>query len=98
MKQEEEETLDEFHTRLQIAAKYCEVGDTQEKEVKAQIELGTSSKKIRRYSFCNPSVKLNDLLTYGRTIHETERQAVRIEKNSTGAPQLDDEVRLQSAV
>jgi hypothetical protein len=37
------ETMDEFHTRLQIGAKYCEFGENQGKEIKAQIELGTSN-------------------------------------------------------
>ena len=83
MKQEHHETLDDFHTRLQIAAKYCEFGDNHEKEVKAQIELGTSNKKIRRYSFRNPTTNLVDLLAYARTLHETEQQALGIENSST---------------
>ena len=41
MKQEEGEAIDEFHTRLQIGAKYCEFGESQGNEIKAQIELGT---------------------------------------------------------
>ena len=30
LKQESHETVDEFHTRLQIASKYCEFGDNKE--------------------------------------------------------------------
>ena len=47
LKQEFEETVDEFHTRLQIAAKYCDFGDNLDKELKAQIEFGTSDKKLQ---------------------------------------------------
>ena len=32
LKQESHETVDEYHTRLQIASKYCEFGDNKEKE------------------------------------------------------------------
>ena len=78
LKQESHETV-EFHTRLQIASKYCEFGDNKEKEIKAQIELGTSNKKLRRYSFRTPGLTLTQLLDYARTLYETERQAKGIE-------------------
>ena len=79
LKQESHETVDEFHTRLQIASKYCKFGDNKEKEIKAQIELGTSNKKLRRYSFRTPGLTLTQLLDYARTLYETERQAKGIE-------------------
>ena len=62
LKQESHETVDEFHTRLQIASKYCKFGDNKQKEIKAQIELGTSNKKLRRYSFRTPGLTLTQLL------------------------------------
>jgi hypothetical protein len=79
LKQEIHETVDAFHSRLQIAAKYCEFGGNKDKEIKAQIELGTTSKKLRRYSFRSPALSLTELLDYARTIHETEKQAKGIE-------------------
>ena len=87
MTQHDGETIDEFHTRLQMGAKYCEFGENQQREIKSQIELGTSNKKLRRYSFRNPSISLDDLLTYARTFDETERQARGIEgaKGETSA-------------
>ena len=87
MKQHDGEIIDEFHTRLQMDAKYCEFGENQQKEIKSQIELGTSNKKLRCYSFRNPSISLDDLLTYARTFEETERQACGIEgpKGETSA-------------
>ena len=60
MKQHDDETIDEFHTRLQMGAKYCEFGENQQRDIKSQIELGTSNKKLRRYSFRNPSISLED--------------------------------------
>ena len=64
---------------MQIASKYCEFGDNKEKEIKAQIEVGTSNKKSRRYSFHTPGLTLTQLLDYARTLYETERQAKGIE-------------------
>ena len=68
--------MDEFHNRLQIAANYCDFGDKLDKELKAQIEFGTSDKKLRRHSFRYPELKLADLLAYARTMHETGGQAI----------------------
>ena len=82
MKQEPNETIDEFHTRLQMASKYCEFGENKEKEIKAQIELGTINKKLRRYSFRTPALTLTELLDYTRTLHETEKQARGIEAST----------------
>ena len=78
MKQNEEKAIDEFatkFTRFQISDKYCEFGETQEQEVKAENEMGTSCEKIPPFSFRNHFVKLVDLLTFTRTLHETEKQA-----------------------
>ena len=82
LKQEPNETIDEFHTRLQMASKYYEIGENKEKEIKAQIELGTINKKLRRYSFRTPELTLTELLDYARTLHETEKQARGIEAST----------------
>ena len=82
LKQEPNETIDEFHTRLQMASKYYEFGENKEKEIKAQIELGTINKKLRRYSFRTPALTLTELLDYARTSHKTEKQARGIEANT----------------
>ncbi len=86
LKQEAHETVDDFHTRLQIASKYCEFGENKDKEIKAQIELGTTSKKLRRYSFRSPGLSLTELLNHARTIYETEKQAKGIETTSRDPP------------
>ena len=88
LKQETHETVDEFDTRLQIAAKYCEFGTNKDKEIKAQIELGTTSKKLRRYSYRSPALSLTELLNYARTIYETDKRAKGIEATSPESPIL----------
>ena len=65
-KQQVTESIDQYHTRLQKLAKHCQFADT-EKEIKAQIELGTTSKKLRRHAFRTPDLSLADMLQYGRT-------------------------------
>ena len=102
MKQEPNETIDEFHTRPQMASKYCEFGENKEKEIKAQIELGTISKKLRRYSFRTPTLTLTELLDYARTLHETEKQAKGIEAKTQHSPMspsnvYDDVNKVQSS-
>jgi hypothetical protein len=79
------ESIDEYHTRLQIAAKYCEFHD-HDTEIKLQIELGTSSKKLRQHSFRHPSLTLTDLISYARTLAETEKQASGIANSSFNMP------------
>ncbi|XP_028416349.1 uncharacterized protein LOC114540276 [Dendronephthya gigantea] len=102
LKHESHETVDDFHTRLQIAAKYCEFGDNKDKEIKAQIELGTINKKLRRYSFRTPALSLTEILNYARTLHETEKQAKGIEGVPRNSPKsccdnsADDVHKVQS--
>ena len=48
--QNSDETLDQYHIRLVQKPKYCEFANI-DGEIKAQIELGTTSKQLRRYAF-----------------------------------------------
>jgi hypothetical protein len=59
-----DETLDQYHVRLVQKAKYCEFSNL-DAEIKAQIELGTNSKQLRRYAFRKPKLTLAELLDYG---------------------------------
>ena len=59
--QQQGETLDKCHTRLQIAVKYCEFTNVTA-EINSQLELGTTNKKIRRHAFRNPDLTLTQLL------------------------------------
>ncbi len=74
------ESIDEYHTRLQIVAKYCEFHD-HDTEIKLRIELRASSKKLRQHSFRNSSLTLTQLISYARTLAETEKQAFGIANN-----------------
>ena len=53
-----------------------------ERDLKSQIELGTSNKKVRRYAFRSPDLKVKALLLYARTLEYTKLQA----KDSEHAP------------
>ena len=59
-------------------SKYCEFEEP-DKEIKAQIELGTISKQLRRHAFRNPKLTLSELLAFGRTQEITENDATGIE-------------------
>ena len=76
--QHEDETVDQFASRLRELSAHCEFHDV-ERELKSQIELGTSNKKVRRYAFRSPDLKLEELLLYARTLEHTELQAKDIE-------------------
>ena len=74
------ETLDQYHIRLVQKAKYCEFADI-DGEIKAQIELGTTSKQLRRYAFRHTKLTLVEFLDYGRTLETVEEDASGIEKH-----------------
>ena len=64
---------------------HCEFHD-HDTEIKLQIELGTSSKKFWQHSFRNSSLTLTELISYARTLAETEKQAFGIANNSFKMP------------
>ena len=76
--QQEDETVDQFASRLRELSAHCEFHDV-ERELKSQIELGTTNKKVRRYAFRSPDLTLEELLLYVRTLEHTELQAKDIE-------------------
>ena len=80
-KQRVDETLDQYHVRLVQMSKYCEF-EKPDKELNAQIELGTISKQLRRHAFRNPKLTLSELLAFGRTQEITESDAKGIEHGS----------------
>ena len=75
-----DETLDQYHIRFVQKAKYCEFADIN-REIKAQIELGTTSKQLQRYAFRHPKLTLVELLDYGRTLETVQEDASGIEKH-----------------
>ena len=50
-------------------------------EIKAQIDLETTSEQLRRYAFRHPKLTLAELLDYGRTLETVEQDASGIYKH-----------------
>ena len=80
-KQENDETLDQFHTRLLHLSKYCEFVDLN-RELKSQVIFGCGSCRVRRKALQEHGLMLNDILTYAHTIETSEQQAVSMEQNN----------------
>ena len=83
-----DETLDQYHVRLVQKAKYCEFSNL-DTEIKAQIELGTNSKQLRRYAFWKPKLTLAELLDYGRMLETVEDNACGVEQHMNETPTKD---------
>jgi hypothetical protein len=84
-----DETLDQYHVRLVQKAKCCEFSNL-DTEIKAQIELGTKSKQLRRYAFRKPKLTLAELLDYmdGR-LKLLKRMRAELSKNMNETPMKD---------
>ena len=77
-KQENNETISAFHTRLRQLAVICEFDDI-DREIKTQIVQGCSSHKLRKKVFENPSYTLTQLLDAGKAMELSKTQAATIE-------------------
>ena len=71
--QKEEESLDDFHTRLQLTADGCEFKD-KELEIKMQIIQKCRSNKLRKRALQQP-MSLQALLKFGRSLEMAASQA-----------------------
>ena len=80
LKQQTDETTQQFYIRVKEHVMKCEFDANLEKEIKQQIELSTNNNKLRRYSFRNPGLNLKDFLTYARTLEETGKEADDVEQ------------------
>ena len=76
--QERNETLDQFHTRLQTLAQTCEFHDT-DFEIEEQIIIGGTSSKIRKRALRDPGFDLKSMLLEGRCDEQSTFQAKEIE-------------------
>ncbi|XP_014677179.1 PREDICTED: uncharacterized protein LOC106817048, partial [Priapulus caudatus] len=79
--QKSEETLDQFHARLQSLSKNCEFAD-KGKEIKSQIIQKCQLQKVRDKGLCEPTFTLEQLLTYGRTVESTRHHSQAIASGS----------------
>ena len=82
------ETVDQFATRLQKIAINCEFHDTS-KEIKAVIIQNCQSKRLRRYALREDALSLDDLLAKARSLEASEMQATGMEKS---LPHTSEEV------
>lgn len=78
-KQQPNETLDTFHTRLQQLAMPCSFTDN-DKEVKTQIIQACTSRKLRRSALQHPEWSLSNLLSSGRAMELANKHAADIEQ------------------
>ena len=81
-KQESNETISAFHTRLRQLAVTCEFGDV-DREIKTQIVQSCSSHKLRTKALENPSYTLTQLLDAGKAMELSKTQAAKIEENQS---------------
>lgn len=79
-KQESNESISAFHTRLRQLAVTCEFADV-DREIKTQIVQSCSSHKLRTKALENPSYTLTQLLDAGRAIELSQKQAANIEES-----------------
>ena len=77
-KQESDENISGFHTRLRRLAMTCEFADT-DREIKAQIVQNCLSHKLRMKALQNPELTLTQLLDAGKAMEMSKSQANNIE-------------------
>ena len=81
-KQENDENLATFHTRLRQLAVTCEYDDL-DREIKTQIVQSCSSHKLRTKALENPSYTLTQLLDAGKAMELSKTQAANIEDSQS---------------
>ncbi len=77
-KQESDENISAFHTRLRRLAMTCEFADT-DREIKTQIVQNCLSHKLRMKALQNPDLTLTQLLDAGKAMEMSKSQAENIE-------------------
>ena len=81
-KQENNESLSAFHTRLRQLAVACEFDDV-DREIKTQIVQSCSSHKLRTKALENPSYTLTQLLDAGKAMELSKTQAANTEDSQS---------------
>ena len=94
-KQENDETLDQFHTQLLHLSKYCEFVDLN-CELKSQVIFGCVSHQVRCKALQEHGLTLNYILTYAHTIETSEHQDVSMEENNRDSVTVNKESALKN--
>eukprot|EP00794_Sanderia_malayensis_P000736 gene736-biopygen16 len=81
-KQEQQETLDQYHTRLRALSTACEFQDL-EFEIEQQIVVGGVSSRIRKRALRDPAYNLQQMLLDGRREEMSAYQTRDIESNES---------------
>ena len=89
-KQEVNESLDTYYTKLKQLAKYCEF-DNIKKEIKSQIiQLGSClSNKVRRKALCDSGITLQQILDFARAMDATDSHMTEMEEPNMNTDRLD---------
>ena len=77
--QQENETIDEYHTRLRQLSKHCEFADV-EFEIKMQIVCNGTSSRLRKKALKESDYSLKDMLIDGRKSETSNAQANGMEE------------------
>ena len=86
-RQEDDETIQTYHTRLKKLAQTCEFADV-DREIKAQVIQHCTLTKLRRKGLNDPTLNLKDLLDYGRTLQLTETRIIDLEQSDKAVNRL----------
>eukprot|EP00795_Rhopilema_esculentum_P004495 gene4495-20741_t len=81
-RQEPNETLGQFHVRLQNLASRCDFGDRKEFEILLQIVTNGSSSRLRKKALRDPKYTLKEMLLDGQRDETSTQQASSIEGNT----------------
>ena len=87
-KQEVNESLDTYYTKLKQLAKYCEF-DNIEKEIKSQIIQACLSDKVRRKALRDSGITLQPILDFARAMDATDSHVTEMEEPNTDTDRLD---------
>ena len=79
------ETLDQYNARLQQLSKHCNFHD-KDREVKSQIIQRCAMSKVRDKGLSEPTITLQRLLTFGRTLEATLQQSKIMGNCSVSVP------------
>ena len=78
-RQLENETIEQFATRLRLSSQYCEFGNSADDEIAGQVVQACNSDKLRRQLLQIDPLTLNNVLERGRVHDSVEAQARALE-------------------
>ena len=82
-KQQQNESVDEFHVRLQALASTCSFGDDKDDHIRDQFIDKCTSQSLRRRLLRETDLKLSDLMSIARAAEAADKQAAEMESSYT---------------